>query len=195
MTKVDLRARLTEEAMRLLAEGRDDLTLRAVARAAGVSAMAPYRHFADKAALLGAVKQEGFRRLREAVRLSEAGTPTAGEALIAQGLAYLAFAQAHPALFRLMFASPLASPAPMDGAADTAYGALVRRMSLLLPEMVEVGTTAAWSIVHGLTTLTLDGRLPPDPGHARAVLSLFVAGLAASRQAGSTARAGDQEPP
>lgn len=167
--------------MRLLSESADDLTLRAVARAAGVSAMAPYRHFEDKAALLGAVKQEGFRRLREAVRLSEAGTTSEGEALVAQGLAYLSFALQNPALFRLMFASAVSAPTPMDSESDTAYGVLIRRMAVLLPEMVEVGTTAAWSLVHGLATLTLDGRLPPDPGHARAVLSLFVAGLAASR--------------
>lgn len=178
MTKADLRTRLVQEAMRMLAEGTEEVTLRAVARAAGVSAMAPYRHFADKAALLGAVKGEGFARLR--LLLIEADrAETDCAALIRQGLAYRGFALAHPALFRLMFAAPEMAayePNPED---DTAYGVLARRVARIVPPQARAtATTAAWSIVHGLATLTLDGRLRGDEEQARAVLGLFVAGLA-----------------
>jgi AcrR family transcriptional regulator len=180
MSKTDLHGRLVQEAMRMLDESPEALTLRAVARAAGVSAMAPYRHFADKAALMGAVKQEGFERLRLVLRDADA-TAEDGEALVRQGFAYLDFAFANPALFRLMFSAPEPELYVPDGEADTAYGVLARRVARLAPDAPGTATTAAWSIVHGLTTLTLDGRLPRGDAHARAVLELFVAGLAARR--------------
>lgn len=160
----------------MLNENPEALTLRAVARAAGVSAMAPYRHFADKAALMGAVKQEGFERLRLVLREADA-TGNDGEALVRQGLAYLDFAFANPALFRLMFSAPTAAPSLPHREADTAYGVLARRMARLAPGVAGTATTAAWSIVHGLTMLTLDGRLPRGEEQMRAVLGLFVAGL------------------
>lgn len=164
----------------MLDESPEGLTLRAVARAAGVSAMAPYRHFADKAALMGAVKQAGFERLRQVLRDADA-MPGDGEALVRQGLAYLDFAFANPALFRLMFSAPEPKLFVPDGEEDTAYGVLARRMARLAPDRAQTATTAAWSIVHGLTTLMLDGRLPRGEAHARAVLELFVAGLGAGR--------------
>ncbi|GAB0112922.1 TetR/AcrR family transcriptional regulator [Acidisoma sp. C75] len=178
MTKMDLPARLIAEAMRLLAENPQDLTLRAVARGAGVSAMAPYRHFADKAALLDAVTKEGFALLRAAVTEADAAAPDDTEAIIAQGLAYLAFARRHPALFRLMFTSPLErrfDPAQLAG--ETAYSVLARRVAGFAPQVAAAATTAAWSLVHGLALLRLDHRLPEDEGEARAMLRLFVSGL------------------
>jgi len=172
----DLRARLVEEAMRMLVEDPAALTLRAVARAAGVSAMAPYRHFPDKAALLDAVKSEGFQRLRAALLQADQAADDS-EALIGQGLAYLRFAADHPAMFRLMFAGSMANPPVLKGEGDTAYGVMARRIASLAPRETEVATTAAWAIVHGLAVLQLDGRLPPGEAHARAVMALFVQGL------------------
>ena len=172
----DLRARLVADAMRILADDPAALTLRAVARAAGVSAMAPYRHFPDKAALLEAVKHEGFQQLRLVLRDADEADNDA-EALIGQGLAYLRFASDHPALFRLMFAGPLAAPSIPKAEDDTAYGVLAGRIARLTPSQAEVATTAAWAIVHGLAVLQLDGRLPPDAAQARAAMTLFVQGL------------------
>lgn len=172
----DLRARLVADAMRLLADDPAALTLRAVARAAGVSAMAPYRHFPDKAALLEAVKREGFQQLRLVLRDADEADNDA-EALIGQGLAYLRFAADHPALFRLMFAGPLAKPSIAKAEDETAYGVLARRIARLTPSQAEVATTAAWAIVHGLAVLQLDDRLPPDEAQARAAMTLFVRGL------------------
>ncbi|GAB0119581.1 hypothetical protein Acid7E03_36530 [Acidisoma sp. 7E03] len=162
----------------MLAEAGEEVTLRAVARAAGVSAMAPYRHFADKAALLHAVKQQGFAHLQDLLRSADAAE-TDGEALIRQGLGYLRFAFENPALFRLMFSSPVTETYAPKATDDTAYGVLARRVARLAPPAEALAaTTAAWSIVHGMATLMLDGRLPRDEAHARAVLTLFVAGLA-----------------
>ena len=179
---VSLRQSLVDHAMRLLDSGEHDLSLRAVTRAAGVSAMAPYRHFADKAALLGAVATAGFATLRSAlVDADGRGLATAPtQALIEQGLAYIAFAQAHPGLFRLMFTDTIAAPAHVDPdcAADgAAYAVLAARVATLCPDTAATATMAAWALVHGFAMLALDRRLPPEPEAARAALALFVAGV------------------
>lgn len=175
-----LRVALVREAVAMLEGGAPDLSLRAVARAAGVSAMAPYRHFADKAALLGAVADHGFALLHDALERGD-DAADGGAALIGQGLAYVAFATRHPPLFRLMFAA--GAPRP-DGAADAAYAILARRVALLALEDAPAATLACWAIVHGLATLALDGRLPPGADPARPVLELFVRGLVRQGLAG-----------
>jgi AcrR family transcriptional regulator len=177
-----LRQSLVEHAMRLLDAGDHDLSLRAVARAAGVSAMAPYRHFPDKTALLGAVAAEGFAMLHNQLVVADAqGNAIAPEqALVEQGLAYVAFAQAHPALFRLMFTDAIATAAhvsPDHAAEGDAYGIFAARVATLCPSTAPTATMATWALVHGFATLALDRRLPPDPEAARAALALFVAGL------------------
>ena len=160
----------------MLAEDPAALTLRGVARAVGVSAMAPYRHFADKAALLDAVTRCGFATLRDVLHKADQAADDR-TALVGQGLAYIAFAVAHPALFRLMFAKPEDDGVSLDPGSDTAYGVLARRMARLVPAGTATAITAAWAIVHGLATLTLDARLPAGEAHARDVLNFFVDGL------------------
>ncbi|UAK25942.1 TetR/AcrR family transcriptional regulator [Sphingomonas nostoxanthinifaciens] len=170
----DLRARLMAAALAALERG-EDVGLRAVARDAGVSAMAPYRHFRDKAALLAAVAMRGFDDLRTVLLAADA-TPDARDALLAQGEAYLAFARARPALFRLMFAGHDGGPPPVE---DNAYGVMVRRIKQLAPVDLEAATLACWSAVHGMATLALDGGLPAGGSpHERTALKLIVAGLA-----------------
>lgn len=170
----DLRIRLLAAALTALERG-EEVALRAVAREAGVSAMAPYRHFRDKAALLEAVAMQGFDALRTALRAADQ-RPDAVTALVAQGEAYLAFARAHPALFRLMFAGHEGGPPPVE---DNAYGVMVQRVRELAPADTEAATLACWSTVHGMATLALDGGLPAHSTHLeRAALSLVVAGLA-----------------
>lgn len=173
-----LRDTLVDHATRILDAGDHDLSLRAVARAANVSAMAPYRHFTDKAALLHAVKEQGFATLHDllAAADSEGLRTSPAEALVGQGLAYVAFARARPALFRLMFTGTDICP-PKDPTGGAAYGVLAARVASLCPGIEEPGTMAAWGIVHGLATLILDHRLPPEPVATRAALALFVTGL------------------
>ena len=100
----DLRRALIRSALEVLSEaGVAGLSLRAATRRAKVSAMAPYRHFADKEALLAAVAEHGFQQLgaRFATATATAADPRAG--LAALGVAYVLFARDEPSLFKLMF--------------------------------------------------------------------------------------------
>ncbi len=100
----DLRRALVDGGRRLLErEGSAALSLRAVAREAGVSAAAPYHHFKDRAALLYAVAHEGNVALNEAVRIAFDSAEPGQARIIAVGLAYVTFALANPALYELMF--------------------------------------------------------------------------------------------
>src|ERR1700685_4399106 len=100
----DLSRALVDAARRILeAEGAQPLSLRAVAREAGVSPAAPYHHFKDKTELLEAVAHGGWGALDEAMAVARREAATPGEALSAIGLAYVNFARENPALYRLMY--------------------------------------------------------------------------------------------
>jgi AcrR family transcriptional regulator len=166
----DLRRAMIDGALRILAaEGVAGLSLRAVARRAGVSQAAPYRHFADKAALLAAVAEEGFRALTAAMRDAAAA---AGDDLIvrfrAVGLTYIRFAVDRPARFRLMFGREVAHGAGnerFDQAASETFALLVtgiergQRAGLIRPGNPMDMAMASWSMVHGLSALLVDGQL------------------------------------
>jgi AcrR family transcriptional regulator len=182
----NLHEALIEAGLALLhRDGLAGFTLRGAAREAGVSAMAPYRHFPDKDALLAAVAAAGFRQL-ESVLLAadEAAAPVT--ALREQGVAYVSFAMANPALFRLMFGAAKPKDVTLDAIGDGAYQVLARRIASLTPageappDEAEAATLAAWSLVHGLASLIVDGRITPaDPAAlARAVTARlnFAAG-------------------
>ncbi len=135
----DLRAALLDAALELL-DDPEAFSLRAVARRAGVSPNAPYRHYEDKEALLAAVAAHGFDRLAD--RLDAAGT----HADMAQ--AYVAFALEHPGLFRLMYGRSTTNAA-------SARTAEILAGRLAAPAL-QIG---AWALVHGLAVLLLDGKL------------------------------------
>jgi AcrR family transcriptional regulator len=99
----DLRAGLLSAAMGLLEEhGETALSLRAVARRAGVSPAAPYRHYADREALVSAVAAVGYRELAEQLSAAHP-TPSTPDELASVATAYVQFALERPALFRIMF--------------------------------------------------------------------------------------------
>ena len=156
----------------MLKTGEEEPSLRAVARAAGVSAMAPYRHFADKADLLAAVAGHGFEALAD-VLIAADDKPLARDALFAQGMAFVDFARANPALFRLMFSSQYGGAGV--GAAQAANAVLVRRVTELMPEQTEAATLACRSFVQGMAMLALSDRLgSTDPNVVTAAMRLFV---------------------
>src|ERR1041384_4118115 len=96
----DLRRALVEAARRLLeSEGPSALSLRAVAREAGVSPAAPYHHFKDKAELLDAVAQEGWDLLNVQMREAKDKAETVRAQMNALGVAYVCFARENPALY------------------------------------------------------------------------------------------------
>jgi AcrR family transcriptional regulator len=165
----DLRAALIEAGVALLREvGPASLSLRAAAREAGVSAMAPYRHFADKNDLLAAVAAHGFGLFGAALAAAAQARAEAGDALSAQGVAYVRFATAEPALFRLMFGPVIGGEAGLEalkGAGAPAFEQLragvAAAMPGLEPERREDFVLACWSIVHGLSCLLVDGKIAP----------------------------------
>src|ERR1700730_3869300 len=100
----DLSRALVAAGRRILeAEGPTALSLRAVAREAGVSPAAPYHHFKDKSELLDAVAEEGWRELGDAIAKGRAAATDPRLALNEIGVAYVAFARQNPALYRLMY--------------------------------------------------------------------------------------------
>jgi AcrR family transcriptional regulator len=179
----DLRAALIEEGLKLIGAGpAEALSLREIARNVGVSATAVYRHFPDKAALLGALCTEGHGMMASAFREAMAGKGDAQSAFVAMGRAYVQFALAHPALFRLMMAQsggPVAAPPP--GAADGSDGMqiLVNAIEGLFgsempARMREARRLKAWSLVHGLAMLMLDGHVPAQADLIDAVVDVSI---------------------
>jgi AcrR family transcriptional regulator len=179
----DLRAALIEEGLKLIDTGpAEALSLREIARNAGVSATAVYRHFPDKAALLGALCLEGHGRMAQAFKTAMASAAPGAEAFTAMGRAYVHFALAHPSLFRLMMAQtggPVPSPPP--GAVDGSDGMqiLVNAIDGLFgvdtPAPVrEARRLKAWSLVHGLAMLMLDGQVPAEPALIDAVVDVTI---------------------
>src|ERR1700738_761716 len=157
----DLRAACLRAAMELLEEdGAAGLSVRAVARRAGVSPGAPYRHYADRDALVSAVAAEGYREL--AGYLSTAHpSPSTPDDLAAVAVAYVKFALEHPALFRTMFSDPCDGDSSERVAASTGIAEYVGSLS---PPSLPGGasdalSTAVWAVVHGLAFLHLDGKL------------------------------------
>jgi AcrR family transcriptional regulator len=161
----DLRVALLDNGLRLLAVGGtpDKLSLREVARAAGVSATAVYHHFPDKNALLDALAAEGLTRLAAAQHqaFDAAGGGSAGFA--ATGRAYVRFALENPALFRLIGerSSFLDDGADMPEAIEF----LLSNAAALAPEGADdnVGRVIAirsWAMAHGLSLLMLGGQVP-----------------------------------
>lgn len=155
----DLRATLVAAAMQMLEQG-ESFSLRAVARRAGVSPTAPYRHFADRAALESALAAEGLRGLK-ADLLQGRAMPTSVSELAEFGVAYVNFALRRPALFRLMFGSEC------DDANDDRVQAAAAIHELLASAVTNVFpdadapalATAGWALVHGLACLHLAGKL------------------------------------
>jgi AcrR family transcriptional regulator len=162
----DLRAALVRAAMELLEEsGETALSLRAVARRAGVSPAAPYRHYADREALVSAVAAVGYRELAE--RLAAAHpSPSTPDQLARVAVAYVQFALERPALFRIMFGEPCDRDNDERVAATAAVSLYVRGIvERAFPDAdAEALATAIWALVHGLALLHLDGKLDaPNP--------------------------------
>jgi len=157
----DLRAELVRVAGEILDQGgAAALTLREAARRAGVTHSAPYRHFADREALLAEVVAQSFARLGASLR--EAAP--AGGAAVAR--AYLRFALEHPRRYQLMYAEE-AWPA-RGGDRLEQLDPVMRVFAATVPDVGDAdrtrrSATAAWAFLHGLAQLAIGGYLAP-PG-------------------------------
>lgn len=166
-----LKSDLIDAAVGLLeTDGVETLSLRLVARTAGVSHMAPYRHFDGKDALLAAVAETGFRDLVRAIDDAVAKEDTNTLKSRAIGMAYIRFARRRPALYRLMFGPRHADEDHFPDLADAMNLAQARcldAVSLLNPDTGRDGDAgssralgiAIWSLVHGLANLLIDDRI------------------------------------
>jgi len=181
----DLRNALIRAGQAILAEeGVAGLDLRKVARAAGVSHAAPYRHFADKQALLAAIAAEGFDQLAERMRIALAGAPDDARAqLTLIGLAYAGFAFEHPAHMREMFSGlsvdRMAYP-DLHAAAKGAFYQLIRVVAqgqahgAIGPGDPASIATVVWSQIHGITMLLIEDQIMSVKGDDRATELLVV---------------------
>lgn len=163
-----LRDALLEAAERVLErDGLAGLTLRAVAREAGVSHAAPTHHFGDLTGLVSELAAIGFLRFNAAMGAAGATAETPMDKAKARAHAYVAYAQANPGMYGLMFRTErldYARPS-LHAAANTSFAGLaganrqeqISEGGLTLDHAAAIAR--AWSLVHGYTMLLLDGRL------------------------------------
>jgi AcrR family transcriptional regulator len=170
--RVNLKQSLLDSAVELIGEvGPQAFTLREVARRAGVSHNAPYRHFRDKDDLLAAVSAQGFDRLTEEMNQAMAQGSSAAERWRLAGRAYVQFALQSPQHLLVMFETP----EPEEQRPEYAEAAR-RAFQVLLDAIAAVQAkgdlpqgdplplaVASWSGVHGLAKLAIGGRLPFQP--------------------------------
>jgi AcrR family transcriptional regulator len=165
----DLRPALLRAAVETIAEtGPAAMSLREVARRAGVTHAAAAYHFGDKAGLLTALAAEGYRMLGEALRDADPG-------FLELGVAYVRFAVSHRAHFEVMYRPELYRPDDADVREARAATAVLLYGSASPDSGRLAAGVAAWSLVHGLATLWLNGALPERLGHDPEEITRVVA--------------------
>ncbi|MEM8695318.1 MAG: TetR/AcrR family transcriptional regulator [Pseudomonadota bacterium] len=177
----DLRSALIATGLKLLeTKAGGEIGLREVARETGVSATAVYRHFPDKDALMAALVDAGFDKLADAQEAAAVPHEARDARFRAIGQAYVHFALAHPALFRVMTGYMHLSGTCEDGevVGDNRAGRLLKdNIAALLPDAGklerEVATIQSLALVHGLAQLVLAGQVPNDPALIDAVVDRF----------------------
>ena len=164
----DLKQALIAEALKVIDEqGLAAVTTRALARRLGVSHAAPGHHFADREALLAEIATEGFRLFADTLAQAASAESDVGERFVAIGRAYLRFAVDHPSYLRVMFGRGFpkgyAPPELLRRESDRAYAVLtdvVRDLPFPLggePTPIDELAFGAWSLVHGMAMLWIDG--------------------------------------
>ena len=155
----DLRAALITTAMGMLERG-EPFSIRAVAREAGVSPTAPYRHFPERDALESALAAQGLRDLKADLTRDRA-LPTTVDELAELGVAYVDFALRRPALFRLMFGNECDHESgERIQAAAAVHELLANAITGVFPDSDPIDLAlGGWGLVHGLACLYLDRKL------------------------------------
>lgn len=196
----DLRRAIVTAALEILSETQSvDFSLRELARRAGVSHNAPYKHFAEKTELLAAVSAAGFELLTQRIAGQIARVADPRAQLFVFLRTYIRYGVENPALYRLMFGGYLSGP---DSSRPAIERAAAGRMGEALQRAITAGALGApitdsarnarkiagailtcWSLVHGLTLLMVDGLVGPAGKSDKLCDSLvqgMIDGLAAS---------------
>lgn len=186
----NLRRAIIETAMAMLHEDKGwQFTLREVARRAGVSHAAPYKHFPDKAALLGEMALLGFDSLHEALTTAKPKGPNSlRDEFFALGQAYVRFGTANPGLYLLMFSGEAGKAADVHlseralAALGVVIGLLERGQAqgALRKREVRGQAAACLAQMHGITMLAINGLLLPEkvgPKPLDASLTTLLEGL------------------
>jgi len=186
-------ALLLAAAEELTEKGHASVSLRAVARRAGVSHAAPGHFFGDRAGMLTAVAVDGFHRLAAVLRSSGGDEVRGEERFAAQGLAYLDFGLAHPALMDLMFrqAELVPDDPELIVAQREALGPLREGLDGVVGDQAEEWSLVSWALVHGLVALVREQALArvaeSDPSAAaelaRRLVRVYAAGVTAAAHA------------
>lgn len=183
----NLQTALVKAARELLAEsGAESLSLRSVARAAGVSQAAPYHHFGSKEALLAAVATEGFQQVAADQAEIERAEPDPTSRVRALGRYYIRFARRNPQLFTLMFGPVIRNREhypELTEAYSRCYSFIEAATAQQLEQIegdtppVAIAVATAWSLVHGLSHLLNDEKIRPGenglPGEEELVDALL----------------------
>ena len=186
----DLRRALLDATLALAEEyGAAGVTLRQAAERAGVSQTAPYRHFADKTAMLAAVSEEGFRLLyARMLAVSQAARPM--RQIAAWAACYVEFAVTHTAYFRLMFGQGSAQKSTsiaLQAAARDTYQLLFQTVKKRVKADPRQLALEVWSLAHGMAVLAVDGQTrflgQPPANMAEAAQAAVVALLAGRHRA------------
>lgn len=186
----DLRKILVESAEAMLEDGGvESLSLREVARRAGVSHAAPYRHFPARADLLYAIAERGFVDLAAEMQRSAASSPDPAEQLHESGFAYVRLAIRRPERLKLMFGGGAAAAAAPEATLAAGRAAFQGLVDIILAGQ-ELGVfregapaglaLAAWSLVHGAALLITGGQCPPEAIGSDPELRAFVRPLTAT---------------
>jgi AcrR family transcriptional regulator len=174
------------------AVGPARLSMREIARRAGVSHAAPAHHFGDKAGIFTAIAIDGYRLLRETTSVTRSGP----DALLQGGVAYVVFAITHRAHFEVMFRPELFRAEDPDletarlEAVDVLFRAVAAGLGTDDPEQVTATAIAAWSVAHGFAALWLNGNFPteitehPDEMAPLIIKGVGALGAIAERQSG-----------
>src|SRR5262245_9717586 len=173
----NLPAALIEAGLKIIEKkGVRGLTLREIGARVGVSRMAAYRHFSDKADLLAAIREAGFQQFADALEQARSNAAnTFASRLKAMAVAYVRFAAEHPATFEVMFSWNPHQPAPPSPAGVRAFGSLERTIrdgqqsGDVRPGDPVVLARLVWAQVHGVSVLRLAPDLTPKGAGTRFV--------------------------
>ena len=186
----DLRRTIIETAQDMLREDKGwEFTLREIARRAGVSHAAPYKHFPDKSALLTELAKIGFDQMAAALNAAKPPAPRSlREEVMPVAETYVAFATQNPALYRLMFSAEegravgVHLSASALGVFDVSLDLINRGQAdgVVRKRSIQGQATACWAMLHGIAMLTIDGLLLAEKVGSKpleAVVDTLIEGL------------------